>query len=205
MIHHHARSREGDAAFDLPRAERWRTLSVHGGTVLLTGLSGAGKSTLARALERELVSQTQPAYVLDGDVLRQGLSADLGFSAAARGEQLRRVAHMAQMFADAGVVAVVALIAPLAAGRNRMREVHHRADLPFVEVFVDTPLQECERRDVKGLYARARRGELRDFTGIDSPYEPPEQPELRVTFPQCDLHDAVRQVLDVLRRKQAGE
>jgi bifunctional enzyme CysN/CysC len=152
-----------------------------GATVWLTGLSGSGKSTIAVELERQLVAAGRPAYLLDGDNLRHGLNADLGFSDEDRRENIRRVAEVAALFADSGVVVIVSLISPFAAERERAREVHSERALPFTEIFVDTPLQVCERRDPKGLYARARAGELRDFTGIDSPYERPEHAEFVFT------------------------
>lgn len=160
------------------RDERWAALGLTGATVWFTGLSGSGKSTIATEVERLLVAAGRPTYLLDGDNLRLGLNADLGFSTADRDENIRRVGEVARLFADAGVVALVPVISPYRAGRDRARAVHEAAGLRFVEVFVDTPLDECERRDPKGLYAKARRGEIANFTGIDDPYEPPEHPEL---------------------------
>jgi bifunctional enzyme CysN/CysC len=152
-----------------------------GATVWFTGLSGSGKSTVAVEVERRLVSAGRPAYLLDGDNLRQGLNGDLGFSADDRAENVRRVGEVARLFADAGVVALVPVISPYVADRDRVREIHRLADLPFLEVFVDTPLEVCEARDPKGLYAKARAGEITGFTGIDDPYEAPASPELRLT------------------------
>lgn len=149
-----------------------------GATVWFTGLSGSGKSTVAVACERALVDAGRPAYVLDGDNLRHGLNADLGFSSADRAENVRRVGHVARLLADAGVVALVPLISPYRADRDRVRALHEEADLPFIEVFVDTPIELCEQRDPKGLYAKARAGEITGFTGVDDPYEPPTAPEL---------------------------
>jgi bifunctional enzyme CysN/CysC len=149
-----------------------------GMTIWLTGLSGSGKSTVAAELERRLVSAGRPAYLLDGDNLRHGLNADLGFGANDRAENVRRVGEVAKLFADAGLVAVVSLVSPYRADRNRVRSAHEAAGLRFVEVFVDTPLEICEARDPKGLYAKARAGELRGFTGIDDPYEAPDLPDL---------------------------
>ncbi|MFN8035353.1 MAG: adenylyl-sulfate kinase [Acidimicrobiia bacterium] len=160
------------------RDDRWAALGARGATVWFTGLSGSGKSTVAVEVERLLLAAGRPTYLLDGDNLRHGLNADLGFSEADRHENVRRAGEVARLFADAGVVALVPLISPYREGRDRVRAAHAAAGLPFVEVFVDTPLAECERRDPKGLYARARRGELAGFTGIDDPYEPPEAPEL---------------------------
>ena len=159
---------------DVPRSAR---LS-RGATVWFTGLSGSGKSTIAAACERLLLDRGRPAYLLDGDNLRHGLNADLGFSAADRGENVRRVGEVARLFADAGVVTCVPLISPYRADRDRVREAHRVADLRFVEVYVATPIELCEARDPKGLYAKARAGEISGFTGIDDPYEPPLTPEL---------------------------
>ncbi|MEV4206048.1 adenylyl-sulfate kinase [Nocardia salmonicida] len=159
------------------RAERGHA----GATVWLTGLSGSGKSTLAAELERQLVAAGRPAYLLDGDNLRHGLNAGLGFTPADRDENVRRVAEVAALFADSGAVAIVSVISPFAAQRSNARTAHADRELPFHEVFVDTPLSECERRDAKGLYAKARAGELPGFTGIGSPYERPENADLVIT------------------------
>ena len=152
-----------------------------GATVWLTGLSGSGKSTLAVALERLLVAAGRPAYRLDGDNVRLGLNADLGFSEVDRTENVRRVGEVARLMADAGVVVIVPLISPYRAGRDHARTIHAAAGLPFVEVYVDTPIELCEQRDPKGLYAQARAGKITGFTGIDAPYEPPNAPELVLT------------------------
>ncbi|MGH9084846.1 MAG: adenylyl-sulfate kinase [Acidimicrobiales bacterium] len=169
-----------------------------GATVWFTGLSGSGKSTVAAACERALVDAGRPAYVLDGDNLRHGLNGDLGFSAADRAENVRRVGHVARLLADAGVVALVPLISPYRADRDLVRGLHEEADLPFVEVHVDTPIELCEQRDPKGLYAKARAGEITGFTGVDDPYEPPERPELVLTPAAGDPQAMAVQVLAVL-------
>jgi adenylyl-sulfate kinase len=178
----------------LTRMARWRALGQCGATVWLTGLPGCGKSTIAAVVEELLIEQGRAACRLDGDNLRHGLCRDLGFSAEDRAENMRRVAHVARLVADAGAVAVVALVSPYATGRAQARQIHEEEDLPFIEVFVDTPLEECERRDPKGLYARARAGDLPGFTGIDDPYEPPLAPEVRVTSSQS-VHLAAQAVL----------
>ena len=152
-----------------------------GATIWLTGLSGSGKSTVAVELERRLVADGRPAYILDGDNLRHGLNADLGFTDEDRAENVRRVGEVARLMADAGVVALVPVISPFRAGRDGVRAMHEAAGVPFLEVFVDTPIEVCEQRDPKGLYAKARAGEITGFTGIDSPYEPPASPELVVS------------------------
>jgi bifunctional enzyme CysN/CysC len=169
-----------------------------GATVWLTGLSGSGKSTVAVALEGLLVTSGQPAYRLDGDNLRHGLNADLGFSADDRDENVRRAGEVAVLLADAGVVALVPLISPYRAGRDRARAAHEAAGVPFVEVFVDTPIELCEQRDPKGLYAKARAGEITGFTGIDDPYEAPTAPELRLTPDDGDPSSQATAVLRVL-------
>ncbi len=163
----------------------WHTAAVgrneratRGATVWLTGLSASGKSTVAVELERRLVAAGRPAYRLDGDNLRHGLNSDLGFSAADRAENVRRVGAVAQLIADSGVVAVASLISPYRADRDMVRAAHVEAGLPFVEVFIDTPVEVCEQRDPKGMYAKARAGEITGFTGVDDPYEVPEQAEL---------------------------
>jgi adenylyl-sulfate kinase len=163
------------------REARWAATGTRGATVWLTGLSGSGKSTIGVALEELLVSRGIPAYMLDGDNLRHGLNGDLGFSEADRAENVRRAGEVACLFADAGLVAIVPLISPYVADREGVRARHDAGGLRFVEVFVDTPLEECERRDPKGLYKLARAGELPHFTGIDDPYEPPPAPELHLT------------------------
>lgn len=162
------------------RAQRAARLGVGGATVWLTGLSGSGKSTVAFEVEQRLVAEGRPAYVLDGDNLRHGLNADLGFSAEDRAENVRRVGEVALLLADAGVVAIAPLVSPYRADRDRVRARHGGAGIPFFEVHVATPLEECERRDPKGLYARARAGEISGLTGIDDPWEPPLAPELEL-------------------------
>jgi adenylyl-sulfate kinase len=185
----------------LDRDERWLAIDQRGGTVLLTGLPAAGKTTIAVELERRLVGSGQSAYLLDGDNIRHGLSEDLGFSPADRSEHIRRVGHVARLMADAGTIALVAMISPLDADREHLRRAHEQAKLPFAEVFIDTPLAECERRDPKGLYARARAGEIKGFTGIDAPYERPEHPELRVDTALTSASEAVSQIIEILRAR----
>ena len=183
----------------VPRAQRWEALGIRGATVWFTGLSGSGKSTVATEVERLLLARRQPTYLLDGDNLRQGLNGDLGFSTADRDENVRRVSEVARLFADAGVVALVPLISPYRAGRDRGRALHVAAGLPFIEVFVDTPIEECERRDPKGLYAKARAGELRNFTGIDDPYEPPVSPEVILRTTDGSAAEQAALVIEALR------
>jgi len=166
--------------------------------VWLTGLSGSGKSTVAARVEQRLVSAGRPAYVLDGDNVRHGLNADLAFSDDDRHENVRRVGEVARLMADAGIVVLVPVISPFRAGRDRARAAHDAAGVPFVEVFVDTPIELCEQRDPKGLYAKARRGELQGFTGIDSPYEPPLQPDLVLTPGDGDPSAQAARILELL-------
>jgi len=177
------------------REERWRALGRRGATVWFTGLPASGKSTLAAQVEARLLAHGRPAYLLDGDNLRHGLCGDLGFSASERAENVRRAAQAARLLGDAGTVALVSLVSPYAADRARARAIHAEDGLPFLEVWVDTPLEECERRDPKGLYGRARRGELRGMTGIDDPYEPPAAPEV-VVRPGQDGEALVAAALD---------
>jgi bifunctional enzyme CysN/CysC len=179
----------------LSREERRKALGTSGATIWMTGLSGSGKSTIAAALEHTLVSSGRNAYMLDGDNLRHGLNADLGFSEEDRAENVRRVGEVAKLLAESGVIAIASLVSPYREARDKVRAAHEAAGIPFHEVFVDTPLEECERRDPKGLYAKARAGEIADLTGVGSPYEAPAEPEL-VTDP--DLETAVRQVLSLL-------
>lgn len=162
----------------LTRAERWAAAGAWGVTVWFTGLSGSGKSTVAVALERLLVAEGRLTSLLDGDNLRHGLNADLGFSEEDRTENVRRVGEVARLMAEAGVVALVPVISPFRWGRDAVRTAHEAAGLRFIEVFVDTPLEACEARDPKGLYAKARRGQLSGMTGVDSPYEAPLRPDL---------------------------
>jgi bifunctional enzyme CysN/CysC len=185
----------------LGREERWLRTGQHGATVWFTGLPASGKSTVAVELERRLVNAGQAAYLLDGDNVRHGLSGDLGFDPAERAENVRRVAHVARLFADAGVVALVALVSPFSADRRLARELHEVAELDFVEVFVDTPLDECERRDPKGLYARARAGKIPGFTGVTAPFEPPEDPEVVVRPAEEPFERAAERLLELLQRR----
>jgi bifunctional enzyme CysN/CysC len=165
-------------------------------TIWLTGLSGSGKTTIANAVAARLAVAGRPTYLLDGDVIREGLSADLGFSASDRDENVRRIGEVARLMADAGIVVLVPVISPYRDGRDRVRVVHETAGLRFVEVHVDTPLELCEQRDPKGLYARARAGDLPGMTGIDDPYEPPTAPDL-VLVP-ARLDEQVELVLHLL-------
>jgi bifunctional enzyme CysN/CysC len=167
--------------------------------VWFTGLSGSGKSTVAAICEQRLITQGRPAYLLDGDNLRHGLNGDLGFSAEDRSENIRRVSEVARLFADAGVIALVPVISPYRHDRAHARAAHDAVELPYFEVFVDTPIELCETRDPKGLYAKARAGEIKGFTGIDDPYEAPSNPELRLTPEDGTAEEQASRVLALLQ------
>jgi len=170
--------------------------------VWFTGLPASGKSTVAAAVEAELVRAGRAAYRLDGDNLRHGVCGDLGFTAEDRDRNVRRTAEVARLFADAGVVALVSVVSPYAAARAFARELHEQDGIRFIEVFVNTPIEVCEERDPKGLYARAKAGELKGFTGVDDPYEPPVAPDVELRVLELEL--AVERVLDALDGPAAG-
>jgi adenylyl-sulfate kinase len=174
------------------REARDSLLCQRGGVVWLTGLSGSGKSTLARRLEQRLVAAGHQAYVLDGDIVRRGLNSDLGFSPEDRDENIRRIGEVAALFADAGVIVITAFISPYRSARARARAAAPAGG--FIEVLLDIPIQECERRDPKGLYRRARGGEIGDFTGIGAPYEPPEKAELVLKTAELTVDECVERI-----------
>uniref|UniRef100_A0A6Q2YYU6 Uncharacterized protein n=1 Tax=Esox lucius TaxID=8010 RepID=A0A6Q2YYU6_ESOLU len=192
-------------AHHVSRNKRGQVVGTRGGfrgcTVWLTGLSGAGKTTVSMALEEYLVCHGIPCYSLDGDNIRQGLNKNLGFSPEDREENVRRIAEVARLFADAGLVCIASFISPYGRDRVNARKIHEAAGLPFFEVFVDAPLDVCEQRDVKGLYKRARAGEIRGFTGIDSEYEKPEAPELVLKTDSCSVNESIQQLIDLLQEK----
>jgi adenylyl-sulfate kinase len=181
----------------LSREQRWRALGTSGATVWLTGLPASGKSTIGAALEERLIASGRPAYLLDGDNLRHGICGDLGFEADDRERNINRVGELASLFADSGAIAIVAVVSPFAAARETVRARHARCGLRFIEVHVDTPLEVCVARDPKGLYARARAGELKGLTGVDDPYEPPRQPDVRMND-AVSVPAAVDALLDLL-------
>jgi bifunctional enzyme CysN/CysC len=183
------------------REQRHDQLGHAGATVWLTGLSGSGKTAIAGELERLLIEAGRPAFLLDAELLRFGLNADLGFTAAGRSENVRRCGEVARLFAEAGTVAIVAVISPYAADRERARQLHEAAGLGFLEVFVDVPLEDCERRDAKGLYARARSGEIVGFTGVDDPYEAPASPELVLRPGDGSPAEQARRLLALLEQR----
>ncbi|XP_016389194.1 bifunctional 3'-phosphoadenosine 5'-phosphosulfate synthase 2-like [Sinocyclocheilus rhinocerous] len=192
-------------AHHVSRSKRGQVVGTRGGfrgcTVWLTGLSGAGKTTIGFALEEYLVSHAIPCYSLDGDNIRHGLNKNLGFTATDREENIRRVAEVAKLFADAGLVCITSFISPFTKDRNDARKILESAGLPFFEVFVNAPLEVCESRDVKGLYKKARAGEIKGFTGIDSDYEKPEAPELVLKTGELTVNDCIQQLVDLLKEQ----
>jgi adenylylsulfate kinase len=172
----------------------------YGSCVLwFTGLSGSGKSTIANAVSSELYRRGISEYVLDGDNIRQGLNSDLGFSDHDRTENIRRIGEVAKLFVNSGTVITTAFISPFRSDRDQVRALFEKGE--FIEVFVDCPLVECERRDPKQLYAKARRGEIKEFTGIDSPYETPERPEITVRSDLLTVKEAVEQIFGYLQKR----
>jgi adenylylsulfate kinase len=183
----------------ITRAHRERLNGHRGATIWFTGLSGSGKSTLAHAVEEELHELGCRVFVFDGDNVRHGLCGDLGFSPRDREENIRRIGEMVKLFVEAGMIALTAFISPFAKDRRRVREILPHGD--FIEVYCRCPIEVCEQRDTKGLYRRARLGEIAEFTGISSPYEVPENPELIVATDQTPLEACVEQVVAYLRRR----
>merc|ERR1711972_791017 len=185
----------------VPREDKWKAVGHKGITLWMTGLSGSGKSTVSVALEHALVHNQPKSYFvyrLDGDNLRFGLNKDLGFAPEDRKENVRRVAEVSKLFAEAGAIVIAGLISPYAADRQYAREVHVNATLPFMEVFIDAPLSTVESRDPKGLYKKAREGKIKGFTGIDAPYEKPENPEVHIRSDQNSIARAVNIILEKL-------
>ncbi|KAI0054967.1 adenylylsulfate kinase [Artomyces pyxidatus] len=179
-------------------AERNALLRQKGVTVWLTGLSASGKSTIACALEQHLLHLHRFTYRLDGDNVRFGLNKDLGFDEKSRNENIRRIGEVSRLFSDATCITLTAFISPYRADRALARDIHEKAGLAFVEVFIDAPLDVVEQRDPKGLYRKARAGEIKEFTGISAPYEPPEHPELHIRTAECDVTEAVRVIMEYL-------
>jgi adenylylsulfate kinase len=183
------------------REHRNRLLKQRGATIWFTGLPSSGKSTIAFTLEHALVERGHLAYVLDGDNIRHGLNKNLGFSPEDREENIRRIGEVAKLFADAGVLTCTSFISPYRADRDRARKLHQEAGLPFIEVFVRTPIELCEQRDPKGLYKKAKAGELREFTGVSAPYEEPLNPELVLDTAELTPDQATQIVLLYLGAK----
>ena len=183
----------------LTRADKEALLGQRGLMVWFTGLSGSGKSTIAIALERELQKRGLLCRILDGDNIRSGINNNLGFSPEDRIENIRRIAEVGKLFVDTGIITIAAFISP----NNELREMASRiiGKDDFVEVYVSTPIEECERRDVKGLYAKARRGEIKEFTGISAPFEAPEHPELSLDTSKLSLEESVNRLLELILPK----
>ena len=180
----------------MTRADKEQLLHQRGMMIWFTGLSGSGKSTIAMGVERELHQRGLLCRILDGDNIRTGINAGLGFSADDRRENIRRIAEVGKLFVDTGIITLAAFVSPTNEYRQMAREIIGADD--FYEVYVSTPLEECERRDVKGLYARARRGEVKDFTGISAPFEAPEHPALDIDTSRQSLEESVRQVAELI-------
>jgi adenylylsulfate kinase len=183
------------------RSERQQRLGQKGCTIWMTGLSASGKSTIAVALEQVLLERGKHAYRLDGDNVRHGLNKNLGFSAEDRAENIRRIGEVAKLVADAGIITITSFISPYRADRDVARKLHDDDDLPFLEAYVDIPLDVAEQRDPKGLYKKARAGEIKGFTGIDDPYEAPEKPELHLRTDKLSVEDSVRELLAMLEQR----
>ena len=180
----------------LCRSDKEQLLGQHGIMLWFTGLSGSGKSTIAIALERELQQRGILCRILDGDNIRTGINAGLGFSPEDRQENIRRIAEVGKLFVDTGIVTIAAFVSPTRALRKLAAHIIGPDD--FVEIFVDTPLKVCEQRDVKGLYAKARRGEVKEFTGISAPFEAPEHPALRLNTSELSVAESVQRLLDLI-------
>ena len=183
---------------EVSREDRQNILRQRGATIWFTGLSGSGKSTIAIALEQALFQMGKLSYRLDGDNVRLGINKNLGFSEADRTENIRRIGEVAKLFGDAGLLSLSSFISPYKGDRNEVRALHEATDLAFIEVHVDCSLAEAEKRDPKGLYKKARAGEIKNFTGIDDPYEAPDQPEIHLHTDQMTLEEEVQIILDHL-------
>jgi adenylylsulfate kinase len=183
------------------RDERAGLLQQKGATLWFTGLSGSGKSTIAFTLEHALVQRGRLAYVLDGDNIRHGLNKNLGFSAADREENIRRIGEVAKLFADCGVLTMTSFISPYRKDRDLVRTLHAEGKLPFIEIHVATPIETCEQRDPKGLYKKARAGQLKGFTGVDDPYEAPLHPEITIDATTASPQEAAVQLLAYLEKQ----
>jgi adenylylsulfate kinase len=183
------------------REERQQKLGQKGGTLWMTGLSGSGKSTIAVALEQVLLQRGKHAYRLDGDNIRMGLNKNLGFTAEDRTENIRRIGEVAKLFSDAGIITVTSFISPYKADRDLVRKLHEDSKLPFCEVYVNAPLDVAESRDPKGLYKKARAGQIKGFTGIDDPFEAPENAELELRTDQLSIEQSVQKLLDLLEAR----
>lgn len=188
-------------AGEVTRGDRQRLLDQRGATLWFTGLSGSGKSTIAVALEQVLFERGKLAYRLDGDNVRLGINKNLGFSAGDRTENIRRIGEIAKLFVDTGVIVLSSFVSPYRADRDIVRQLHLDAGMDFIEVFVDVPLEEAEKRDPKGLYKKARAGEIKNFTGISDPYEAPLHPELILNSHTMSLQAEVEALLALLNSR----
>ena len=185
---------------EISREDRYNILRQRGATIWFTGLSGSGKSTIAVALDQALYKIGKLSYRLDGDNVRLGINKNLGFSEADRKENIRRIGEVAKLFGDAGVISLSSFISPYKGDRDEVRELHEKAGLNFIEVFVDCSLAEAEKRDPKGLYKKARAGEIKNFTGIDDPYEAPVDPEIHLKTDEMTVEQEVEIILDHLHK-----
>ncbi len=184
---------------EVSSADRRSLLGQRGATLWFTGLSGSGKSTIAVALESALMAQSKLSYRLDGDNIRLGINKNLGFSAADRAENIRRIGEIAKLFNEAGVITLASFISPYRADRDQVRRIHQEMGLAFVEIFVDCDLASAEKRDPKGLYKKARAGEIKNFTGIDDPYEAPVNAEIHLVSDKMSLNDEVNYIMQYLQ------
>jgi adenylylsulfate kinase len=181
--------------------ERQKNMGQKGCTLWMTGLSGSGKSTVAVALEQVLLQQGKHAYRLDGDNIRMGLNKNLGFSPEDRDENIRRIGEVTKLFADAGIISITSFISPYKQARDMVRKLHDDAGIPFLEVHVDCSLEKAEERDPKGLYKKARAGEIKGFTGIDAPFEAPEKAEITIKTHELSIEESVQALLDALEER----
>ena len=186
---------------DITRGHREKLMGHKGATLWFTGLSGSGKSTIAVELEGTLYEMGIISYRLDGDNVRMGINKNLGFSAEDRTENIRRIGEVAKLFVDVGIITLSSFISPYRADRDNVRKLHEAAGMDFIEIFVDCSLEEAEARDPKGLYKKARAGEIKNFTGIDDPYEAPDSPEIHLNSDKQTLQEEVEQILAVLRER----
>ena len=184
---------------EVSSTDRRSLLGQRGATLWFTGLSGSGKSTIAVALESALMAQSKLSYRLDGDNIRLGINKNLGFSAADRAENIRRIGEIAKLFNEAGVITLASFISPYRADRDQVRRIHQEMGLVFVEIFVDCDLASAEKRDPKGLYKKARAGEIKNFTGIDDPYEAPVNAEIHLVSDKMSLNDEVNYIMQYLQ------
>lgn len=184
---------------DVDKSRRAQAKNQKSAVIWLTGLSGSGKSTIANLLEKKLTDAGKHTYLLDGDNVRHGLCGDLGFSDTDRVENIRRISEVSKLFVDAGLIVLTAFISPFKADRRYCRGLLQEGE--FIEVFIDTPIEECEKRDPKGLYVKARQGDIKEFTGISSTYEVPEAPEIHLTFSGQTAEQSAEQLFDMLKQK----